>query len=245
MVNHTLFDKWNETSAYILGFWLADGNIALDRKRPTDKHYFKKFSICNTDRQTIYMIGKILGLTPRKRKRQKPHYKLQYVIQIISDQLFDFCYAITKATNKSHNVLHIPNIPRNVFHHFVRGFFDGDGSIFYKHYRNRHGNLAQELGTSFTAGCDTGNFLTELKNGIRHFITVGDKQICKSKGIYKGNFANGKGNLKLSFGQYDSALLCEWMYRDATLYMRRKKRIWDSADKERLLNSKKFFSNKV
>jgi len=40
-------------------------------------------------------------------------------------------------------------------------------------------------------------------------------------------------------------LLCEWIYKDATIFMERKKAIWDSCDKERLARSKKWFSNKV
>jgi hypothetical protein len=40
-------------------------------------------------------------------------------------------------------------------------------------------------------------------------------------------------------------LLCEWMYKDATIFMERKKKIWDDFDKEKLRNSIKYFSNKV
>jgi len=50
---------------------------------------------------------------------------------------------------------------------------------------------------------------------------------------------------RLIFNQYDSMLLCEWIYKDATIFMERKKAIWDSCDKERLARSKKWFSNKV
>jgi len=56
---------------------------------------------------------------------------------------------------------------------------------------------------------------------------------------------HSKGIRVIRFNQYDSMLLCDWMYEDATFYMKRKKDIWDGMDKERLKNSKKYFSNKV
>jgi hypothetical protein len=40
-------------------------------------------------------------------------------------------------------------------------------------------------------------------------------------------------------------LLCEWMYKDASIFMKRKKIIWDNFDKNKLINSRKYFSNKV
>jgi hypothetical protein len=60
---------------------------------------------------------------------------------------------------------------------------------------------------------------------IREFIQVGDIKIT------------GKRNKVFRFQQYDSMLLCEWMYENSTLYMKRKKDIWDQADKVKLRNS--------
>jgi len=124
-------------------------------------------------------------------------------------------------------------VPDHLFHHFVRGYFDGDGSIHIKHYKTRHGKTIDALATSFTAGLETGLFLEELRDAIRKIIPVGYKKI-----------AEGAGR-KLIFNQYDSMLLCEWMYQDATIFMKRKKAVWDSCNKERLARSKKYFSNKV
>ena len=34
--------------------------------------------------------------------------------------------------------MHIPNIPKNLIRHFIRGYFDGDGTIFMdrKYYKS-------------------------------------------------------------------------------------------------------------
>jgi len=231
-INHTLFDNWNEISAYIFGFWLADGHIRVYRFKNSNK-YQKRFHITNTDKQLIYEIGKIMGKLPTLCKKYEQHYKQVYGIEIISNKLFDFCYDMVGTHYKSSTEIPIPKIPKKLFHHFVRGFFDGDGSIHIKHYKTRHGKLVSALQTSFTSGIETGDFLENFKQKLREFIPVGNKKI--STGLSK----------KLIFNQYDSMLLCEWMYKDATIYMKRKKKIWDESDKERLKKSTKFFSNKV
>ena len=231
IINHSLFDNLNEQSAYILGFWLADGNIALS-KNPHGQSYSKRFALYNTDYQIMSELGLLIGHAPAKIKIQEKHHKQCYCIQVNSNQLFEYCYAITGTTDKSHANFALPTIPDELFNHFVRGFFDGDGSIHIAHYTTRHGKRISRLTTGFTAGNAT-NHLLHLRDKLCTIIGVGNKQIT------------GKDSKRLSYNQYDSMLLCEWMYNKATIYMERKKDIWDNADKERLLNSKKFFSNKV
>lgn len=233
-VYHNLFDQWTEQSAYILGFWYADGNLTFHKK---GKSVFKRWCLTNTDKQIMTNLSEILGksltVEINKSERSKGHnWKPCYRIRIYSDKLFDFCYDIIKTTRKSYQN-NLPVVPNEYFHHFVRGYFDGDGSIYYKHYFSRHRKVIANLNTTFTAGLDCRPLLESLRDRIRQFLPLGKKMIY------------GKTARKLIFAQYDSALLCEWMYKNATIYMQRKKDIWDKADKQRLLNSKKYFSNKV
>jgi len=226
----TIFDQWTEISAYIFGFWLADGNIVLNKSH---NKLYKCFCLFNTDLQIMEVFADILKTKIDTYTKLSSNHKICYKIRIYSDNMFDFCYNFTQSTNKSDKEIPFPEIPKEVFQHFVRGFFDGDGSIHVKHYKTRHGKIIEALQTSFTAGKDTGDFLQHLKEQLRLFISVGDKKIT------------GKTNRHLAFNQYDSMLLCEWMYRDATIFMKRKKDIWDSIDKERLKKSTVYFSNKV
>ena len=212
---------------------MADGSIYLkhDSRRKT---CWKIFCIHNTDLDIINRLSKLLENKIQIDQKIKPHYKQPYSIRVYSDTMFDFCYNITKSTTKSDKEIQLPKVPNKYFHHFIRGFFDGDGSINIKHYSTRHGKTIDALQSSFTAGKDTGNFLLNLRNKIQKFIPVGNKKIHV-----------GLNSKKLMFNQYDTMLLCEWMYKNATWYLKRKKDIWDSTDKERLKNSKKYFSNKV
>lgn len=221
-----LFESWTEYSAYILGFWWADGCIYLMRDNRRKQGYSKTFALCNTDAQIMHDLSHILDRAITR--THKPPNLPEFRVKIFSEALFDYCYALTGTTQKSSVALALPPVPLAFLPHFVRGYFDGDGSIHWVTYKNRHGKATRELRTSFTAGKDTGDFLTQLSTKLHSIVGTSQKRI--NVGVAK----------KLVFGQYDSALLCDWMYRDATLLMQRKKVIWDAVDKARLLASKRY-----
>lgn len=225
---HDIFERNDEASAYLLGFWYADGCIfkswSRDRKTPQGSLHFS-----GADLEHMTLIAGLFGKVPRVLKSGNC-----YQLKVKSEHLFKYCHGLVGSTKKSNSYLRLPTISHDRFHHFVRGFFDGDGSIYIKTYRNRHGKPTSELGTSFTAGAQSAVFLEDLKAALRICIPVGNKKIS----IFK----HGS---KLIFGQYDSMLLCNWMYKDASLYMERKKKIWDESDKNKLSASRKYFSNKV
>lgn len=230
--NHNILNSWDESSAYFLGLWLADGSITLAHTHKNRISTNKRVKFFSTDRELANIMAKLLNSSVGTETR-KPPRKTGYYVQVYSDKLFDVLYDITQTTRKSQSGIAVPKLPRRLFHHFVRGFFDGDGSISIKHYKNRHGKMTEALQSSFTAGNATGNFLEDLRDEIRKHVPVGMKKV--SEGVSR----------HLVFNQYDTMLLCEWMYKDSTLFLKRKKTIWDSCDKERLLRSKKWFSNKV
>jgi hypothetical protein len=187
-------------------------------------------------------IARAIGVTYSTTKIKKKHHKNIHLVQINSDKIFDFCYSLVGSIDKTH-IISWPQIPDQFVHHFVRGFFDGDGSIFVKNYKSRHGGAMENLNSSFTASKESWMFLNDLKQYLISKLGVGNKKIVIWKSKNRNDF--GSGNSKLVFNQYDTMLLCEWIYKDATIFMKRKKKIWDSFDKEKLKRSQKFFSNKV
>lgn len=235
---HNFFDKWTEQMAYVLGFWYADGCITVNKYTKNNHNCAnKRFVINNTDKQIMYDISKIIKIVPSIRPPRNERQKTQYVINVNSNKFFDFCYLLIGTTDKTHSI-HLPEVPSKYLHHFIRGFFDGDGSIFLKKYNSRHGNPITNLSSSFTASGESWFALDELKKLLMKTIFTGNKKISLSK------HKLGR-NSKLTFGQYDTMLLCEWMYKDATIFMKRKKKIWDDFDKDKLRDSIKYFSNKV
>jgi hypothetical protein len=238
--SHDFFDKWTEQMAYILGFWYADGCIMISKNK---NNAYKRFYIGNTDKQIMNNISEIIGIKPSTIKPRKHSYKCSYAINVNSNKFFDFCYSLVGTTDKTHST-HFPNIPNKYLNHFVRGYFDGDGSIFIKKYESRHGNPIINLSSSFTASNESWMMLNELKKLLMKTVFTGNKKISMQK-FSKGFSLELIHASKLVFCQYDTMLLCEWMYKDATIFMERKKKIWDDFDKNKLRDSVKYFSNKV
>jgi hypothetical protein len=109
--------------------------------------------------------------------------------------------------NKSQNNLFIPkNIPQNLLHHFLRGLFDGDGSIWTS-------TKKEDYCFSYTGG---ENLMLELKflfhknlnlNGyISYKYSKKNKNSCNL--AYHGNLATNT--------------FFEYLYKNSTFYLRRK-----------------------
>jgi hypothetical protein len=236
--NADWFKNWDEITAYFLGLWLADGSISVNRYFRRGKQYaYKRVFITNTDRQLISDLAARLHVTYSTKKPKKsvlcPNLgKPCHEISINSDSLFDWLYSLVGSADKTHFIKWC-QFDTNM-NHLVRGFLDGDGSIFVKNYRTRHGNVATNLGSSFTASVTSWIYLVDLGQYLHQQLEVSKRKIVVAK-----------VNSKLMYGQYDTMKLCEWMYHGATIFMKRKKAIWDGFDKNKLLRSSKFFSNKL
>ena len=115
--NESFFDEWNDKMAYVLGFIYADGNISRD---------FKHLSITQKDPEILYKIRDLMEgkfrIIERKRER------ISYYIQLSNRRIIDSLVKLGVLPNKSNRV-QLPSIPDEYIRHFVRGLWDGDGSI--------------------------------------------------------------------------------------------------------------------
>ena len=115
-----------EEKAYWLGFLYADGCVHSSNNEIsiniTDKDHVEKF------KKAIRAKNHKIGKTEDKRfKNAKPLYHFSIKdAQLHSDLIKWGCIP-----NKSLKIEKIPNIPRDYTSHFIRGYFDGDGSLHY------------------------------------------------------------------------------------------------------------------
>lgn len=230
-LNERFFDKLNEKKAYVLGFWWADGSIEIRLSKKTGNRRYARFVIANKELNHLKLIAKIIGWNGPIRKT-KSKGKICYRLLCSSNKLVDSLIKIGARSRKSFQP-NLPVLPSKLLRHFVRGLFDGDGGICYKKYKNRHKKYTSELTTYFSAGnC------TFLKNLI--------KILHEECGLRIKEPAHTSPNgWKIHFAQYDSYLLCNWIYKKCTIFMPRKKRIWEGADKVRLKRSLKFANKPV
>lgn len=196
-LNHDFFKKWSPEMAYVLGFFAADGSMLLNNRGA----HFIEFTI--TDRIVLEVIQKAVGSTHKlqKRERNKGVWKTQYRLQIGSKEWFSDLSRLGFTQNKS-NTLKFPKISKRYLGSFVRGYFDGDGCVYFKQHRVKHrNNKIWVFVTLFT--CGSYSFLGELHT-----------RLLKS-GIKGGHISNKKSGYDIVFSRHDSLALYRLMYHTA------------------------------
>lgn len=118
-----------EHKAYWLGFMFADGYISNNDHRYGEDQF--GISLAKEDIQTLYEFKYDIEATNpiheyvRNRNVGQPLCRIQLTSQkTVNDLINKGCIK-----KKSHTLRPPKDIPLNLLPHFIRGFFDGDGSI--------------------------------------------------------------------------------------------------------------------
>lgn len=167
MIRHSFFKNiQTEIQAYLLGFFIADGNIEEKRKcfriqlNEKDKEiidYYKDF--IGPDSRIFLQKGHdIIG-----RKGQIYHQKNFIGIDIVSAELTKSLADLGYSYRKTYSVLHLPKLSDELLIHVIRGFFDGDGSIT-TWYVPANNNRKERVRSSFMIDCKSADILIEIQN---------------------------------------------------------------------------------
>lgn len=131
-----------EEKAYLLGFIYADGNITFDNR---GNHIFQ-MELQTEDAYILEFIRNSVGCFVKEKDFNnltvnyipKPIYRIERVkngklsktssIQIISKKIFDDLNKHGVVENKTFKVTFPKDIDSDLVRHFIRGYFDGDGS---------------------------------------------------------------------------------------------------------------------
>lgn len=199
-LNEDFFRKQTQNMAYILGLWWSDGSIS-----PSHTGILNEFNITLKDeKELLTEVRNEMGANIPLKTHKKTG---AFVLKIFSRKICQDLITLGGCQNKSKN-LSWPKIDTEYIPAFIRGYFDGDGSVFSKQERY--------IGTSFS--CGDRSFLDILYNNIK---TI-------DQNISGGWISNGSGNNSnwslLGFGEKDSIRLFNIMYKEnsGNLYMKRK-----------------------
>ena|SRR3989344_499931 len=189
-IDEGFFDVWSSTMAYVLGFWFADGYM---RK---EKSY--RIVFCGNDLQILRDIRKAFKA---KHPLQKSNRDQSWGLNLFSKRLYEQLQKLGGVRGKS-KILTFPLVPKMYLRDFIRGYFDGDGSVcFVKYIRTKDQRLTKELRTNFTSGSRT--FLESLMNILHTELGLALKVL----GVF-----NDGASLKLGYGMKDSDALLHYMY---------------------------------
>ena len=207
VTNQGFFSKWSSSMAYVLGFFAADGNMLKSKQ---GAFYIGFYS---SDRDVIVMIRDILGSNHAigRKAARRPTHKDQYRLQIGSKTIFDRLIELGFTPKKSLTLI-MPDVPAEFVGDFVRGYFDGDGCVYFKKLkfadRKRPRWILQAIFT-----CGNKRFLIDFLSELRR------------RGIKGGSIRNKLRGFDLLLSHKDSLAIYKLMYHNAPatdLYLRRK-----------------------
>lgn len=162
--------------AYVLGYFAADGSM-LKNKRGA--HFIEFVS---TDKELIWLVRSALQSNHKISERIRiKGQKILYRLQIGSKEIFSDLRLRGFTQNKSLS-LSLPNIPRGYRSHFVRGYFDGDGCVYFKkHWAKDRQKMRWIFTSRFTSGSRI--FLEDLLRLLRTEGVVGGFITTKNRGF--------------------------------------------------------------
>lgn len=162
--------------AYILGYLFADGSLE-------DASYLrgKYLRITSCDISTIQTIRKALesGHKIIKLAPTTENGKPRYFLRIGDHTIYNDLISLGLTPNKSLTMLFPKHIPSGLLSDFIRGYFDGDGTIYLERRKNNYIPRAV-----FTSGSK--KFLENLSSLItRHCSLAKIKKIYDSHRSYQ------------------------------------------------------------
>ena len=214
-VNKKFFEKWSGDMAYVLGFFLADGNITKTRR---GTHFL---SFDSVDKKLIASIKNVLK-SEHKISRRFSLNSGWYRLQIGSVEMFEDLLALGVTQGKS-NRLRLPVIPHRYIRDFIRGYFDGDGNVWtgQRNMKMKQTNIIMQA--SFTSASH--DFLS-------HFQTLLKQQGIKGGSLFR---LKNKNCSRLTLSTLDALKLYKIMYNEPhKLYLARKKLVFEKFVKMRL-----------
>lgn len=207
--------------AYLLGYIYADGHL-IDSPNMRGKY----LSIASTDKDSIVRVKNWLN-SEHKIKKVKSHFtgsRNCFVLTIGSHKIYDDLFKLGLYPNKSLNI-DFPEIPKKYLGHFIRGYFDGDGCIYFERKRSKTGRLIiKRIRVIFTSGS-------------KIFLENMDKKL-KDLGISNGKIYSSKRAYQLVYNNKNSIELFKIIYKNTSInsFFMRKFKIFEEYFKLRPSN---------
>jgi hypothetical protein len=225
-LNENFFDEWSNDMAYILGLISSDGAILKGKKS------YSRWKIAfKNDESNIQLLEQV---------KDKIMYEgdLHYSSSKLNGKSFDnvtlsinslkmvnklFEYGIT---NQKSLTIKMPiGIPQEYVMDFIRGYFDGDGSIAitYPSNKNKLKTKTPQLRCRIVSGSQT--ILEEFSEVINHL----SGNIIPLK-----NVSQVKKNLyELEYSTFASMCLYSLMYKDDCISLNRKREVFEECIRSR------------
>lgn len=200
------FEGLNSNNSYILGLIWSDGCLSYDRH----SHRFR-ITISMNDEDIMKKIHSLICPDKKFYIYKHPNGREKtYTVISFNEYDINFISELGICERKS-NKIRIPELPEHLLPHFVRGIFDGDGSVYISVRTKKH----TYLGMSITTGSNL--FASELQS---LFLSKGWKATIVTDSRSK-NSTHPTYYVKLN-RQADISEFKNWIYQETNLYLKRK-----------------------
>ncbi len=194
-----------ETKAYWLGFLWADGyNSGHSIVLPLAK---KDMDTIENFKNDIGYTGPIGEYSSRARDGGKICHKA-----VLSLHGVDFSRKMKDIgmNNKKTIMCHYPKVPSNLDSHFIRGYFDGDGCLYFRERKTGSGGIK--------------NCAFSIVSNEKILREIGDKVRSHTGVCYKIYDKTNSDIAKTFFlaRREDIRIVMKWLYKDCTRRMDRK-----------------------
>lgn len=204
-----------EEKAYFLGLFAADGHLYWDKQK--GESYNISLALMKQDKYIVEKFAKAIGTdkevkeytntTGFQRKDGQPHIECRIVVS--SKQMYNDLNKWGVMEHKSALIKSLPNLNDDMMRHYIRGYFDGNGSAF---VTKQKGYMKLKM-----AIYSTHDFCTNIKQYLEQRLNLNVHKVYDHK------------TENCSFISYytegDLKRLYHYMYEEATCYLTRKKEI--------------------
>jgi predicted DNA-binding protein YlxM (UPF0122 family) len=137
-VNEKFFSSWSSGMAYVLGVLYTDGTLNPGRIRePWRAKSTSTMPMISISQKEPELLEKIRDLMDCEAKlyfsKERVYGKIKagalYQFNISNEKIYDDVVSLGLTPNKS-LTMQFPNMPNEFIRHFIRGCWDGDGSVF-------------------------------------------------------------------------------------------------------------------
>lgn len=207
-LNEHYFDQINTpTKAYILGLLYADGYNSLTKSTIAISLQEEDKDLLEQIRKELESEKELEFLDYSNKHDFGYNYKNQYRLLFFSKHMCTTLNNYGMIPNKSLQ-LQFPNISSDLYSHFIRGYFDGDGS-----FCIRQSQYGVRSLITFTS---TYEFCQRIQQIFQTVLQV------PAGNIYDASCHNGITKVLSIGGTRQNKIILDWLYKDASIYMERK-----------------------
>lgn len=206
-LNENYFDKMDsDDKFYLLGYLMADGYNSETRG-------VVEVSCSEKDKSFLETLNCLIG-SSKPLRFVKCKEDTSYRMSLCSRRLSDKLANLGCVQAKTFKLVFPTYLNDETIHHFIRGYFDGDGCISYSFAKrdNFFGNSFLSVITITS----TEEFCLHIKSYIKSKLNINSSILCR----HLGNNNNNR-TLQIS-GNNQVIKFAEWIYVNSTLFLKRK-----------------------